>query len=203
MDLDLNIEVLEKVFGFKHVIGVDVPEYAFHDFLKEGEQQEAWIGRNESYYCKWCGSIPDFSSDLCSAYLVEEKIKEMGLERDYVMELLKEFNVNYLMVKPTDFYNIAHASAEDRCKAALAAVQNKMKQDAFLAESVERVKKHKYQGANPEAGCDKTFECCRRLGNEKRFGAFVPVFNGPGSEPIRCQLKFQSEACGYKVEGKR
>jgi hypothetical protein len=82
-----------------------------------------WYDENDQprSYCQLWNPVENFDY----AFQVEEKVKEMGLERDYVMELLKEFNVNYLMVKPTDFYNIAHASAYDRCEAALKAVEGK------------------------------------------------------------------------------
>jgi hypothetical protein len=206
MDRELDVKVSYYIFGYGCRA---VPNTYPKDFEVRGKiVGEIDENGNADYVEILPKSLKHYSSDLNAAYEVEEKIAEMGLTNKYIDALVDVVGVEFTpydgenLLSYEQYYAIIHASAENRCKAALAAVQNKMKQDAFLADSIERVKKHKYQEANPEPGCDKTFECCRKLGNEKYFGGFAPVYNSPGSEPVRCQFKFKSKECRY-VEGKR
>jgi hypothetical protein len=135
-------------------------------------EDEFWYDENDQAisYCQLWNPVENFDY----VFRVEEKIKEMRLEDSYVdyLEYITSEGLDDFKHSPQ--FALLHATAEQRCNAAL--------------KSVEKIK------------CDKTFECCRRLGNEKRFGAFAPLNDFDKS---RCQFKFGSNECGYKLEGKR
>jgi hypothetical protein len=65
------------------------------------------------------------------AYEVEEKIKEMGLTNKYIDALVDVVGVEFTpydgenLLSYEQYYAIIHASASDRCKAALKAVEGK------------------------------------------------------------------------------
>lgn len=64
---DLSI-ILEKVFGFKHLIGDDVPQE--HYDLGARGPQEIWLNQDGHRYCKWCGDYPNYSENIADAWEV-------------------------------------------------------------------------------------------------------------------------------------
>ena len=66
------------------------------------------------------GSTPEYSTDIAAAWQVEEKIKELHLEDDYVNCLRSLIDVNTWIVCE-EFY-MMHADPAVRCRAALLAV---------------------------------------------------------------------------------
>ena len=56
------------------------------------------------------------SDDIAAAWLVEERIKELGLEPEYSEALLN-------ITDASEHFEMIHASPEDRCRAALMAVE--------------------------------------------------------------------------------
>jgi hypothetical protein len=64
--------------------------------------------------------IPNFAGDIACAFTVEERIKELGLQCDYAVKLGQIIGKTTLTVTAFDY---AHASAEVRSRAALAAIK--------------------------------------------------------------------------------
>jgi hypothetical protein len=70
-----------------------------------------------------CVNVPPYSTDHNLAHAVEERIAELGLERKYASALQEN-----VLCAGSDWHgfawNLAHASPEQRCRAALAAVES-------------------------------------------------------------------------------
>lgn len=72
----------------------------------------------------WAVSIPEFSTDIASAMLVEDRIAELGLQSRYASELL------HIIQREAEAanqhwgtWNLIHAAPRPRCLAALEAVR--------------------------------------------------------------------------------
>ena len=74
-----------------------------------------------------CKGYPLYSTDISAAWLVEERIAELGLIEEYCFQLNAIANIHL----DRDYYRqpqrwqLIHATPEDRCLAALAAVEDK------------------------------------------------------------------------------
>ena len=60
--------------------------------------------------------------DISAAWLVEERIAELGLIDEYCWEIIKLASTK--KGDPPQQWNLVHATPEDRCRAALKAVDN-------------------------------------------------------------------------------
>ena len=69
-----------------------------------------------------CEGYPRYSTDIAAAYQVEERIEELGLWRKYCWELIKIVSAKASDEMLQTWYLI-HATPEDRCRAALKAVE--------------------------------------------------------------------------------
>jgi hypothetical protein len=67
-------------------------------------------------------TVPHYSSDISAAMLVEDRIKELGLEAEYARALCEQVNGVGMINNYAEMFAIAHASAEDRCRAGLKVV---------------------------------------------------------------------------------
>ncbi len=71
-----------------------------------------------------CPSVPDYPNDIAAAYTMEERIEELGLVNRYCWELIKIANANDRgkdeSIRQT--WGLIHATPEDRCRAALKAL---------------------------------------------------------------------------------
>lgn len=71
---------------------------------------------------EWHAQLPYYSTDIAAAWEVEEKIKELGLQRKYAEALgivIAESGHKGLYVEP---FELIHATPEQRCLAALKAI---------------------------------------------------------------------------------
>jgi len=79
--------------------------------------------------------VPPIESDISAAYQMEERIKELGLHRKYIHYLTKILHGYEGMsetivrlgrgIDTEILFDMVHATPEDRCLAALAAVEDK------------------------------------------------------------------------------
>jgi len=72
--------------------------------------------------------VPFYSSDPVAVFEMEEKIKELGLMREYGLALARELGLfdderDMGDLEGRNLFALAHASPEDRCVAALEAVE--------------------------------------------------------------------------------
>lgn len=67
---ELDVAIAEQVFGYQHLIGAAVPEMDRHR-EEPVAQQEVWI-RGTDRYCRWCGDMPQYSTDIAAAWQVVE-----------------------------------------------------------------------------------------------------------------------------------
>ena len=68
--------------------------------------------------------VPSYSTDIAAAYQMEERIAELGLIDEYCKQLNKIANVHWDEgVRQPQRWQLIHATPEDRCKAALMAVE--------------------------------------------------------------------------------
>ena len=69
-----------------------------------------------------------YSTDIAAAWLVEERIKELGLIEEYCMQLNRIANNTWDWrdgMKNALLWQLIHATPEDRCRAALKALDRK------------------------------------------------------------------------------
>jgi len=128
---EINHRIAERLFGWKwwrsSSNGKRVLMEPDVDFSHSGTladmTEEIWDSRNPF--------LPEYSSDISAAYAMEEKIKEMGLEKQYAAALLVELGITNsaytgsptAIMEIEEVFAIAHASAEDRCLAAVRVVE--------------------------------------------------------------------------------
>ena len=75
------------------------------------------VGVTDSFRATiWANILPHYSTDIAAAWLVEERIKELGLESEYSEALLN-------ITDASEHFEMIHASPEDRCRAARMAVE--------------------------------------------------------------------------------
>ena len=75
----------------------------------------------------WGLEVLPYSTDISEAYQMEERIAELGLIEEYCIHLNKISNANldelrYMIHRPPLCWQLLHATPEDRCLAALKAV---------------------------------------------------------------------------------
>ncbi len=80
---EMDFLIAEKVFGFKHYIGEEIPDGHVHQYLRPEEVPEVWLKERLDHggyyrYCKHCENMPEFSTDISSAWEVVEKMGELG-----------------------------------------------------------------------------------------------------------------------------
>jgi hypothetical protein len=112
---ELDALVAERVMGF---------EIREHKRIQKGSIKKR--GRYPVYEIKelWAGNrtLMFYSTDIAAAWRVEERIAELGLIDEYCWEIIK-ISSTKKGYPPTQWYQI-HASPEDRCRAALRAVES-------------------------------------------------------------------------------
>lgn len=105
-------EPLDKIVH-EEVMGLCVHKWGITEI---GERRYFVTGK----VCEKCGASSLFayfkySTDNSSAWQVEEKIKELGLENKYIIAIIDILRTSY------SFFDFIHAKPEVRCKAALLA----------------------------------------------------------------------------------
>ncbi len=75
--MDIDKEITEKVMGYTHFVGKEVPGYAIHRDEPIGNQ-EVWAKDESSFFCKHCGNMPAYSTDIANAFEVVEKMYKDG-----------------------------------------------------------------------------------------------------------------------------
>jgi hypothetical protein len=97
---ELDALVAENLMGWKDI---------------QRQADRCW-GKKQDRAGRWRRSpVPDYSTEPGNAYLVEERIKELGLSERYGKELAK---ITHAMKVPTEW-----ASPDQRCRAALRAAR--------------------------------------------------------------------------------
>ena len=103
---ELDALVAEKMMGWK--------------YIPDKQERKSWIS---TLWVNWKDSkgttqllVPSYSTSIAAAWLVEERIKELGLEPEYSEALLD-------LTDASEHFELIHASPEDRCLAALKAVE--------------------------------------------------------------------------------
>jgi hypothetical protein len=74
---ELDREVAERVFRRRHFVGAQMPEDALHNG-EATEAQEVWMDAEGHRWCRFCGDMPQFSTDIAAAFLVVEKMRADG-----------------------------------------------------------------------------------------------------------------------------
>lgn len=119
---ELTIEVAERLFDWKWVqtMGGRQRDLVFMSPQDAGRYLPEYIlPRPEGWRECWSRDLPDYANDMSAAFQMEERIKELGRERDYANALsilIAESDHQRLYVEPFD---LIHAPAEIRCRAAL------------------------------------------------------------------------------------
>lgn len=110
---ELDAAIAERVMGFDEVEHIGDLLY-YHN---------AEMDRLSETGGRWRSPVPMYHSDIAAAMEVESKIAERGLHREYAKALAKSCP---LWSKGSDmlqlYWELAHATPEQRCRAALAAV---------------------------------------------------------------------------------
>ena len=106
----MNIDKLEgrelAVLVHERIFGESVPD----------------VSPNDS----WWIHLPDYPGDISAAWLVEERIAELGLIDEYCRHLNDIANARWdAGEKLGRSWQLIHATPEDRCRAALKAVESR------------------------------------------------------------------------------
>ncbi len=111
MNHELNAQVAEEVMGWKNTRLIRAHRISTPPvYIPLGKHPD---GKNSEE------RIPDFSGSLDTAWQMEEEIARRGLQLAYTRAFKTVF------VKPPTFWGLIHATAEQRCRAALEAVREK------------------------------------------------------------------------------
>lgn len=123
---EIDALIAEKVFGRTHLVGAMVPDFFIHRGEPEA-QQEVWTSSDHrEWWCRSCGTLPSFSSDIAAAWTIVEKMRERG----FSCELYVCLDGNKATFKHVESI-VAHAIALDPrdggmplaiCRAALKAL---------------------------------------------------------------------------------
>jgi len=92
------------------------------------------VGVTDSFRATiWANILPHYSTDIAAAWLVEERIEELGLVHQYCINLVMvtcDYEHDYHAILrmgrglyDDQLFNIIHATPEDRCRAALMAAE--------------------------------------------------------------------------------
>jgi hypothetical protein len=81
----------------------------------------------------WPGNVLPYSSNIEAAMQVEDRIVELGLQDEYgdalikfmSLDLRQKFDMGRGAFYGEEVFELIHASAEQRCRAALAAMEQK------------------------------------------------------------------------------
>ena len=76
---EMDALITEKVMGFTLYIGDEIPDGHEHQCLQPGEVPEIWLKERIDHggfyrYCKHCGNMPEYSTDIADAWRVVEKM---------------------------------------------------------------------------------------------------------------------------------
>lgn len=80
---------------------------------------------NERIAGRYGDAIPAYSRDIKHAFEMEAELDRRGLQLAYIHELFHVVIMNDLAAHSSFLWRIAHASPEQRCRAALACVEDK------------------------------------------------------------------------------
>ena len=124
---ELDKLIAEHVMGWSiYRYDKDVPERCYYmlvdksfDPVVDGGYWNA--GERKTEEEAWKDNSP-FSTDISAAWKVDEKIRELGLDEVWGNRISRIIFMDN--ERPSGTFDIAHASAEQRCKAALLAVLN-------------------------------------------------------------------------------
>ena len=119
MNHELNAQVAEEVMGLKDVSchpGDHAPLDTSATIYVGGSR---FHGPDSDRQL-----VPDFSGSLDAAWLMEEEIERRGLQTQYVGELWALLELDTIPYGTT-YWPMAHATPEQRCRAALEAVRER------------------------------------------------------------------------------
>ena len=101
----------------------------------EGRELNMAVAENVMEWPKWLWGSMDFCEDIKATWMVEERIEELGLVHQYCINLVmvvcnykQDYHAILRMGRglyDEQLFAIIHASPEDRCRAALKAVEDK------------------------------------------------------------------------------
>lgn len=126
-----NELIVENIMGYKHYIGSEIPSGIALCRSAQGDQ-EMWINDKGWAFCKWCGSVPNYSSDVLLGQDVLRQMKGclFSIRKRFMEELTVVVSRRLV---PDKTYCIAwpdvmwHIEPIDICKAALLTVLAKDK----------------------------------------------------------------------------
>jgi len=82
------------------------------------------MGWNAEKRGRWFSEAPCYSSDPRAAAQVEDRINDLGLWREYASALLELTGTQYQSSLPVIVWAIVRATPEQKCLAALEAINN-------------------------------------------------------------------------------
>ena len=122
----LDFAVMDKIFG--NVVLCDDYETAPEWRREQVSQPRKWHPRDSHPPNTTCGHcddlIPFYSSDCAATKEVEDRINELGLWHEYASALLEATGTQYQSSLPVIVWAIVRATPEERCRAALKAMNN-------------------------------------------------------------------------------
>lgn len=125
---ELDSEIAELVMERRHITGADLPPFLQHRDEPESEQ-EAWVSEDgKRYYCRACGTLPDFSRSIAAAWLVVEKMRGHPNPRFRTLRLVAySYNRTYATFDAENEDDWTEANGEYAtplaiCRAAISAV---------------------------------------------------------------------------------
>lgn len=111
----LDLDVAEQVMGFDRMNARVDP------MVRNGDPQY-FMG-----YPVGHDFAPYYSIDIAAAFQVEDRIAELGLQRQYIIALRGETRAQMIAAACGYEWKLVHASPEQRCRAALECVKEKAK----------------------------------------------------------------------------
>lgn len=99
--------------------------------------QPTYENKTTGHHPIYAHKLPCYSADISAAMEVENRIEELGLEASYARELAKGTPHWLFASDEATWWHVAHATPEQRCRAALVAIQESASA-AALSPNVER-----------------------------------------------------------------
>lgn len=120
---EMDALIAEKVMGFTHYVGDDVPNGHAHSYLRADEIPEVWLkelpNRDFVRFCKQCGDMPNYSTHIEEAWEVVEWMKDWNFTLDW---LGSDWQTMFQTEDDGEFFSNADTAPLAICRAALKAV---------------------------------------------------------------------------------